>query len=607
MGRPSFARPARINFGEIQPMISSTFLRKQVLIGLLLIASGVTVANAAVIDDITTDLAPIAGYVVMADGGEFIIDLDETRGVSTGDIFSVIEVGKKIVHPVTKKVLGTLEEVKGILKVTRTKSGYSFARPVGKAADIKRGDPIRRYGNLPAIFWDYTGNGLAFFIQLQKALTDLKWKDYNNAQNSRPPKPGANADTRESLTFILTDSGVEVRDPEFAVIGSYGYPESLSKNATKPATTATAAAAAAPAVASTRPQTGISVKKTAQARPETAGIKTVAPLFSEVHTVANLPAGSLITDFIHYKKKLLMASSNGKRIQIFDTTDKLELIAEGGLDYPVRFLSLKWWTPGKGEILYLAANAWSDRDQKVRGSLFRLDDGSLNLSVQNIPRILGAFDANGDGRPETLLGQEFEGENFFGRRLSELNLKGNNVSYRKPNIQLPRQFRVLGSVFADVTGNGQMEIIYIRNRILYVYSGNKRIYKSPKQMGGSLSFLTYDIVPDFKDVQTTTVEFEVSPVVKDLDGDGKPEILAVASERDLLGSLSISSGVRKSWLAVFRYQGGRFESGSLGNELDKPLQGLAVDQQRVLVVATEPGNMMGEGAISHLLAYSLTQ
>jgi hypothetical protein len=126
-------------------------------------------------------------------------------------------------------------------------------------------------------------------------------------------------------------------------------------------------------------------------------------------------------------------------------------------------------------------------------------------------------------------------------------------------------------------------------------------------MGGSLSFLTYDIDPTFKDVQTTTIAFEVSPVVKDLDGDGRPEILAVASDRNLLGSLSISAGVKKSWLAVFKYQDGRFESGSLGSELDKPLQGLAVDRHRVLIVATEPGNLMGEGANSHLLAYSLSQ
>jgi hypothetical protein len=588
-------------------MTSPGSFRNTLFIGIVFIIGSALSVNAAVIDDITQDFEPISGYVVMPDGNEFIIDLDDTQGISTGDIFSVIKPGKKIIHPVTKKVLGTLEEVKGVLKVTRTKSGFSFARPVGKATNIKTGDPIRRYGNLPALFWDYTGKGLSLFIQLQKNLTDLKWMDYTRAQNSRPPKPVANSESRESLTFIFTDSGIEVRDPEFMVIRSYDYSAQLSKGAAQSTTTAKAAAVSAPVVAATRPKSEAGVKTPKPSRKETAGVKSVSPLFSEVQNVANLPGVSLVTDFLNYGDQLLMASSNGEQIQIFDVTHNLKTIAEGAPSYPVRILSLKWWTPGRDDSLYLAANVWSERDKKVQGSLFRLDNGSLHPMIQNIPRILGTFDSNGDGRPEVLLGQEFEGETFFGRRLSELKLSGDKIGYSKPRIQFPRHFSVLGSVFADVTGDGQMETIYVRNRILYVYSGKKRLYKSPKQMGGSLSFLTYDIDPTVKDVQTTTVEFEVSPVVKDLDGDGQLEILAVASDKDLFGSLSISTGVKKSWLAVFKYQDGRFESGSLGNELDKPLQGLAVDQQRVLVVTTEPGNLMGEGAISHLLAYSLSQ
>jgi hypothetical protein len=152
-----------------------------------------------------------------------------------------------------------------------------------------------------------------------------------------------------------------------------------------------------------------------------------------------------------------------------------------------------------------------------------------------------------------------------------------------------------------------LETAYVRDRILYIYSGKKRLYKSPKQMGGSLSFLTYDIDPNFKDGPNTTVEFEISPVATDLDGDGYPELLAVASERSIFGSLAVSPGVKKSWLAIFKYKNGRFESGSLGNEIDIPLQGLAVTPKQVLMVATEPGNLLAEGAKSHLLAYSLAQ
>lgn len=586
-------------------MISFTSLRHRLILAFILIFGCATGLHAGVVDDIAGDFKPISGYLVMPEGAEYIIDLDDTHGISTGDIFSVLAPGKKIVHPVTKKVLGTLEEVKGILKVTRIKKSFSFARPVGKSKNIKRGDPIRRYGNLTAIFWDYTGKGRSFFSQLQKGLPDLKWQDYNRAQNSRPTQPAANADTRIALTFILTDGGLVVRDPEFSVLKSYDIPESLSKTGASAPTAA--AAATAPVIVTTPPKPDPDVKTAVPARKETTGVKTQAPVFSEAQTIANLPNVSLITDFIKYDDQLLMASTNGTQIQIFNVAHDLKLIADGAPAYPVRILSLKWWAPGDGPGLYLAANVWSERDKNVRGNLFLLDGEALRLKIQGIPRILGTFDLNGDGRPETLLGQEFSGETFFGRRLNELKLSDDKIQYLKPKTVLPRHFTVLGSVLADLTGDGQLEAVYIRSRILYIYAGKKRLYKSPKQMGGSLSFLTYDIDPTFKNVQTISVEFEVSPVASDLDGDGQPELLAVASDRSIFGSLAISPGVKKSWLAIFKYKNGRFESGSLGNELDTPLQGLTVARKRVLLVATASGNLLGEGAQSHLISYSLAQ
>lgn len=583
-------------------MIGSKSLWYKFLAAFILVFGCATLLTAGVVDDIARDFKPIAGYVVMAEGDEYIIDLDKTHGISAGDIFSVIAPGKKIIHPVTQKVLGSLEEVKGILKVTRVKEGFSFARPVGKSTDIKRADPIRRYGNLTAIFWDYTGKGQPLFLRLQKALPDLKWQAYDNAQNSRPPQPAATSETSEALTFISTDRQLEVRDPEFQVLRSYGIVESLSKIGPAPP-----AAAAAPLVTKTSPQTDSDATTVGLASKKTGVIKTQSPSFSEAQTIANLPDVSLMTDFIKYDNQLLMASTNGAQIRIYNVSDNLKLVARGAPTYPVRILSLKWWAPGNGRLLYLAANVWSDRDKNVRGDLFLLDGEELRPKVTAIPRILGTFDSNGDGLPETLLGQNFSGETFFGRKLNELKLGGDEISYEEPKIELPRHFTVLGSVFADFTGDGQLETAYIRKRNLYIYSGKKRLYKSPKEMGGSLSFLTYDINPAVKDVQTTTVEFEVSPVVMDLDDDGLPELLAVASERDFFGSLAISPGIKRSWLAVFKYKDGRFESGTLGNELESPLQGLAVARDRILMVATDSGNLMGEGARSHLISYALTQ
>ena len=584
-------------------MINSTSFGHRLLVAFILIFGCSTALHAGVVDDIVGDFKPISGYLVMPEGDEYIIDLDNAHGISAGDIFSVLAPGKKIVHPVTKKELGTLEEVKGILKVTRIKKGFSFARPVGESTNIKRGDPIRRYGNLTAIFWDYTGKGRSFFSELQKGLPDLKWQDYTTAQNSRPKQPAANTDTRNALTFILTAGGLEVRDPEFSVLHSYDTPDPLSKTDASPPT----AAAAAPVIVTTPLKADPEVKTAVPARKETTGVKTQAPVFSEAQTIANLPEVSLITDFIKYDDQLLMASTNGAQIQIYNVAHDLKLVASGAPAYPVRILSVKWWAPGNGPRLYLAANVWSERDKNVRGNLFLLDGEVLRPKIERIPRILGSFDLDGDGWPETLLGQEFAGDTFFGRRFNELKLSDDKIQYLKPNTELPRHFTVLGSVFADLTGDGQLEAAYIRSKILYIYAGKKRLYQSPKQMGGSLSFLTYDIDPTFKNVQTTTVEFEVSPVATDLDGDGHPELLAVASDRSIFGSLSTSPGVKKSWLAVFKYKAGRFESGILGNEIDTPLQGLTVARKRVLLVATASGNLLDEGAQSHLISYSLAQ
>jgi hypothetical protein len=94
-------------------------------------------------------------------------------------------------------------------------------------------------------------------------------------------------------------------------------------------------------------------------------------------------------------------------------------------------------------------------------------------------------------------------------------------------------------------------------------------------------------------------------VAADIDGDGQLEIIAVASEKNFLGDVAAAPGTKKSWLEVFKFKDKRFVTGTLGDEMDTPLQGLIVDGKRVLIVATKPGNILGRGRSSHLLAYSL--
>ena len=540
--------------------------------------------HAALEDDIARDFAPLSGYVVMKENGEFIIDLDASHGIRNGDIFAVVGPGKDIVHPVTKKVLGKLETVKGILKVTRMASGYAFSRALDESQTITRGDAIRRYALLPAIFWDYSGKGEPVYSKLRQKLPQLKWREYHKTQQQRPSRAKPSAATANTLIFIYAQNELVVRDPEFNAL--HRYPLGPVSMPTK--TAPQAPGAAAPTVS--RP-------------PATARAPVIAPQYQQVQHLAELPNTSLMADFLSMDGNLWLASTDGATIEVFKLTHKLEPVASSRPPTQSRVLALKWWVPNAGETPYLAVTTWEDN--RVVGLIFRHTGNQLSLLSQRISRILGTFDLDADGLPETLLGQNFDGETFYGQRIVSLELSGGNIRTTSLKMKLPRRFTVIGSLLADLTGDGKLENAFIRNGILYIFTGNQRLYKSVKKMGGTLSFLTYDVDPSFQQPKTTTAAFEISPVAVDLNADGNTELLASASERSLLGSVRINAGLKKTWISLLKNDGGRFATGKLGDDFEVGLQGITINRQRLLLVTTEFGDIDTSGGKSHLLAYSL--
>jgi hypothetical protein len=541
-------------------------------------------AFAAVEEDIARDFGPLPGYVVMKENGEFIIDLDASHGIRLGDIFAVVGPGKEIVHPVTQKVLGKLETLKGILKVTRMAAGYSFARALDETPAITKGNAIRRYALLPAIFWDYSGSGKPIYSKLQQMLPQLKWLEYQKTQQQRPSQPKPTAATANALTFIYARDELVVRDPEFNELRRYPL-----GSASVPTTTA--------------PKAPVGAPPAPPRLPSTAKAAVITPEYKQVQSIAALPNTALMADFLFVDGNLWIASTDGKTIEVFKFTHDLQPVGSSRPPTSARILALKWWVPSGAKTPHLVVTTWEDNT--VVGLIFRLAGNRLSPLSIRIPRILGTFDLDADGLPETLLGQNFNEETFYGERITSIELSGNDVRNRSLEMKLPRRFPVLGSLLADLTGDGKLENAFIRNGNLFVFNGKQRIYKSVKKMGGTLSFLTYDINPGSKDPKPTTAAFEISPVAVDLDADGRYELLAPGSERSLLGSLQISPGLTKTWINIFKYDGQRFTSGTLGEELELALQGITLNKQRLLLVATELGDSVGSGGNSHLLAYPL--
>jgi hypothetical protein len=189
----------------------------------------VVVSAAETNDALVKDFAPTSGYIVQQSGDEFIIDLDAKQKISVGDIFSVVTPGEKIIHPVTKQVLGSKDALKGMLQVTRIKAGYSYCRPMGPASSLKTGDAVHRYQNIDAEFWDYTGQGEAYFVELQRMLPHIQWMSYATSQKHRPATTASilPQGKTSALYFILTDQGMDVRSPDFELIHRYPVPDPI--------------------------------------------------------------------------------------------------------------------------------------------------------------------------------------------------------------------------------------------------------------------------------------------------------------------------------------------------------------------------------------------
>ncbi len=196
-------------------------LRRFVLVALLVLSSTVSGFAAIDIDAIKEDLRPASGYLVMPVSDQYLIDLDAASGLRPGDLLSVIEEGRKILHPVTGEVIGSLDRVKSVLQVTQVKTGYSYAKQIGAKEELKAGEHVRRFEQVPAIFWDYSGNGESIYQDLAAGLAHFDWQSYSEAQSSRPDSPQALQNGDPAVLFIHDKDGLSIKSADLTPLRSY--------------------------------------------------------------------------------------------------------------------------------------------------------------------------------------------------------------------------------------------------------------------------------------------------------------------------------------------------------------------------------------------------
>jgi len=572
-------------------------------------------AFAGVVEKVEEDFAPATGVVVMpTESDEYIVDLDASNGVAVGDLLAVVEEGEPIVHPVTKKVIGTLDKTLAVLQVTQVKTGYSYAEVLEAedSAIIDAGTKLERFSNLSAIFRDETGSFEAMYADLRRALPQLEWQESMSA-------------TIADLFFTVTPNGLEVRDSEGTLIRSYAPERSTTaasqsiptnlitapkvKGASGAATGATAAAAGAGGAAVSNVAPRAESKGAVQYEAASSGETSAASgsgifnmEFPRFNKIGQFKKKTVMADFEKVNGKLLLATTDGGSIEIFSVEDELKSVAQGDSTTMGQILSLSWYQPAAGEA-YLAVTVWSDK--RINTDLLKLAGDTLQPVIRGYSRMAAGFDLDGDMRSELLLGQEFEREYFYGSRVNKLTLRNGEFDVSESPVLLPRSFQIYGALLTDITGDGKVEAIYVRKRRLYIFQGTEQIYKSSSEIGGSVATVTYDVDPDAQNPMINNASIEVAPVAADLDGDGTREIVAPAADGNIMRSVGVASAIDSSWLAVFKYRNGMVMKGSVGDKLERPLQGISVANGQAYMLATDVGSLLDGSEASYLLSIPL--
>jgi hypothetical protein len=185
---------------------------KSVFTLLLIILCWPLAALAELPDNVAGDFAVVEGVVVMPINDEYIVDLDARDNLYVGDVLTLMAPGKNIFHPVTKEVIGSVDNVIGFLQVTRLYTGYSYAKVLTEGLQPDSGAQVKRFEQVPALFVDTTENGSELVREFKVNLPQFEWLADGEGE-------------RALLTFTLQDKMLDVRDRQENSLHKYTITE----------------------------------------------------------------------------------------------------------------------------------------------------------------------------------------------------------------------------------------------------------------------------------------------------------------------------------------------------------------------------------------------
>lgn len=426
-------------------------------------------AMAGAVEEMAEAFRSANGVVIMPAGEEYLIDLDAAKGLREGDLLTVVTPGEKIVHPVSGAVLGSLDEVRGVLQVTRVKAGYSYARPLDGAAKFGRGDLVRRWDNVPASFAAGNAGSESLRQSLQAALAHLDWRPAGSAT---------------PLTFVVADGRLQALGAGGGLLVSAPLGEpALSASLSPPAGGETSAAVSiarpAPAIVAAPPApaaTSAIVRRDAR---EAEGIWLSPEFLGEaigVH-VADLDGNGrqeVVMAFPYRLEAGQVVNGTYTRLDTLDLGFGQKGVALDGADLD---------GDGRPELFVTAGS-----DGELRSLMVGFTEGKLQVKKTGLPWYIRAVHLPGEGR--VLLGQRMGGlEADFAGPIFRLAWR-DGAPAEGSAVETAPGITLFG--FAPLAAEQRQTMVVgitVHDELKVVDAGGNPVWRSESRVGGSEAFI----------------------------------------------------------------------------------------------------------------------
>ncbi|MFN4196750.1 MAG: hypothetical protein ACK4FM_01925 [Caldimicrobium sp.] len=483
--------------------------------------------SSKVLEEIKRDYQPLSGLLIALDGNEVIIDKGKAHGVKPKDIFVVYKKVRKIIHPETKESLGFLKEPIGKIEILRVDENFATGRILSKKEEFPVPTPVKRNTDLRIMIISENESPFEdIFITLKNLL------------------PECEIFFEPKLTFKqITSSDLFTKNIDYLWVVGEGYIKIYNSYLDL------IRAYATPTPLREQPK----VLATPKVQKEVI-LPSQPSLFypSQINLVGKMPGEALQVEYVDL-------NGDGNPEIVYFTTEGLFIVQLRG---PL----LAQYKPEKGEILsfslgpsgWIALNVY-EKNIGMRSEILKYTSEGLNPVIKNLNLILQFVDYVGTGEKDTLLAQTFDSDNFWGKDVYIIKREGTSIRYVQ-RLEVPENFRLIGSDFADLDSDGIRELItFLPDGRLGIYKNTKLVFSTPF----SVTKHFYQLILSKGKKDKEVIKVKVSPlpnfIVKDFNGDGLPDILLVKADFPLeriakdLKTLPLNQGTFQFYL--LSYQG----------------------------------------------------